>query len=420
MDLIAEAIKNNPWWIGKEIEKVKGLKKRFLTQEIVKYLDNPQIIAIIGLRRVGKTILMHHIIEGLLSKTDAKRILYFSFDEIMGKDPEIIDKLLNVYENEILKTELKETYVFLDEINNIPDWQVILKRYYDLDKKIKFVVSGSSSLFIKKTKESLAGRLFDFELTPLNFREFLYLRGIEIKDINLQAGDIKKELSNYFVKGGFPELIWEENFEKINKYIKSIIEKIILYDIPKIYKIEESETLYEIFKTLALKPGAIIEYQKIATAFKITYQTASKYVSYLEKSFLIRLLYNYRGSPIARARKSKKIYLGTHCLASAFLSNEAGIYSNIPFIVENIVAANLDAKFFWRKYYEIDILHNNMPIEVKYQDNMPNISGAIKVTQELKSNKAIIITKDIEKREIKENIEIEYIPIWKWLLLESE
>ena len=131
-------------------------------------------------------------------------------------------------------------------------------------------------------------------------------------------------------------------------------------------------------------------------------------------------MYNYRGSPIARARKSKKIYLGTHCLASAFLSNEAGIYSNIPFIVENIVAANLDAKFFWRKYYEIDILHNNMPIEVKYQDNMPNISGAIKVTQELKSNKAIIITKDIEKREIKENIEIEYIPIWKWLLLESE
>ena len=65
------------------------------------------------------------------------------------------------------------------------------------------------------------------------------------------------------------------------------------------------------------------------------------------------------------------------------------------------MAANLDAKFFWRKYYEIDILHNNMPIEVKYQDNMPNISGAIKSNTRMKSNKAIIITKDIEKREIK-------------------
>ena len=138
--------------------------------------------------------------------------------------------------------------------------------------------------FIKKTKESLAGRLFDFELTPLNFR------GISLSARNRNKGYqptsrriSRKELSNYyFVKGGFPELIWEENFEKNKQIHKIDYREIILYDIPKIYKIEESETLYEIFKTLALKPGAIIEYQKIATAFKITYQTASKYVSYLE------------------------------------------------------------------------------------------------------------------------------------------
>lgn len=417
MELLEQVLRSNPWWEGRGIEKIKGLKERFLLRELSKYVGDPQIIAIVGLRRVGKTVLMHQMIGELLKKIDARRILYFSFDEIMGKDPEIIEKVISTYENEILREEPKDVYIFLDEINHVRDWQVIIKRYYDLSTGMKFVVGGSSSLFIRKSKESLAGRIYEFELKPLGFKEFLYLQGKEVKDVVLQSRDIKRELSNYFIRGGFPEIIKEGNFEKINKYVSSVVDKIVFYDIPKVFDVGEPVILKEILGVIARKPGALIEYQKIASTFNISYQTVSKYVNYLEKTFLVKLLYNYRGSPIAMAKKSKKAYLGTHSIISAFLSQENEIYDIIGEVVENIVIVHIGADFFWRKYYEVDALRDKNPVEVKYRESPEDIKGALKVAKELKSRKLIVITKDFEKTGVKDGVEIVYIPLWKFLTI---
>jgi predicted AAA+ superfamily ATPase len=406
----------NPWWEGKEIEKTKGLKKRFLLAELSKYIKDPQIIAITGLRRVGKTVLIHQMIEELIKKVDAKRILYFSFDEILGKSPNIIEKVLSTYENEILRKELKDVYVFLDEINHVNYWQVIVKRFYDLSKRIKFIVSGSSNLFIRKTKESLAGRIYEFELKPLSFKEFLYLQGKEVKDTTIQSRDIKRELSNYFIRGGFPEIMEEEDFEKINKYVSSVVDKIIFYDIPKVFDVAEPMILKEILSIIARKPGALIEYQKIASTFSISYQTVSKYINCLEKAFLIKLLYNYRGSPIAMARKSKKAYMATHSIIPAFLSRENDIFNIIGEVVENIVIMHINADFFWRKYYEVDAIYDKTPLEVKYREDPKDIKGVLNTAKKLKTRRLTVVTKDFEKVEVKDGIEIVYIPLWKFLM----
>ena len=126
------------------------------------------------MRRTGKSVLLLQFIRSFLSKISPKRILYFSFDEILGRDPDIIENIIEIYENEILKDELKNVYIFFDEINHLENWQVILKRFYDLKRKIKFFVSGSSSIYLKKTEESLAGRIYEFNLPPLSFKEYLY------------------------------------------------------------------------------------------------------------------------------------------------------------------------------------------------------------------------------------------------------
>lgn len=412
MTLLERILRQNPWWERKEVEEVKNYKERFLLKEIWEYLKDPQIIAILGLRRTGKTVLLLQIIKRLLKEISPKKIIYFSFDEILGKDPEIIEKIIEIYENEILKENLKNVYIFLDEINHLENWQIVLKRFYDLKRNIKFFISGSSSIYLKKTKESLAGRIYEFNLSPLDFKEFLYLKGIKIKDISLQRLTLKRELNKYFFSGSLPEIINETDFLKVKKYVNSIIDKIIFYDIPKVYEITEPEVLKTILSFVAQKPGMLMEYRTLASSLGISYQTVSKYVGYLEKAFLIKLIYNFRGSPIVRARKLKKAYLGSINLISGFLDSEKELFEKLPLLAENLVCLHLDARWFWRKYTEIDFYHQKTAIEVKYGETKPDIKNAILAAKTLKSKKIFIITKDIEEKQKS----IEFIPLWRWLL----
>ncbi|MBU3958119.1 MAG: AAA family ATPase, partial [Nanoarchaeota archaeon] len=123
-ELIERMLNQNPWWEGKPIESIKGMEKRELFGEILGYLDAKQMLAVIGLRRVGKTVLLFQIIEHLIQKgANPRQILYFSFDELLAKEPDIIENILSGYENEILKQELKNIFIFFDEINHVRDWQ---------------------------------------------------------------------------------------------------------------------------------------------------------------------------------------------------------------------------------------------------------------------------------------------------------
>lgn len=419
MELLDRILRQNPWWEKKKIEAIESLKERELFKNIYSNITNKQIISVIGLRRVGKTILLFQIINKLLKKVDPKRIMYFSFDEIIGKDPNIIERVLTIYEEEILKEELKDVFIFFDEINHIKEWQVIIKRYYDLEKKIKFFCSGSSSLFLKKAKESLAGRIYEFNLNPLSFKEYLSLKGINIDNIAINSLTIRRELNNYLVFGSFPELINEKDFKVLKKYVTSIIEKIIFYDIPKIYDVREPELLKELLSLIAKNPGMLLDYQKLASSLNLSYQTVSKYIRYMKNAFLIKLLYNFRGSPIASARKLKKAYPSTQSLIASFVDSESEFFSLMPKIVEGLVVQFLEAKFFWRKYYEIDIYYKKKVIEVKYREK-PDIKNTIDAAKNLKSKELIIVTKNLYKKQTIDNIKVNYIPLWKFLLLKKD
>src|SRR3989344_1271410 len=163
----------NHWWIKGSVDTELALPfKRDNYQEIESQVSKRFIIALIGLRRVGKTTSMYQLIQKLLDeKINATNILFFSFDENKVKLSEVID----IYK-EIQKKDFREEkiYVFLDEIQKCSNWENEIKKYYDLYPKIKFIISGSESLFIRKKKEeTLAGRIFEFRLSSFAFREYL-------------------------------------------------------------------------------------------------------------------------------------------------------------------------------------------------------------------------------------------------------
>ncbi|MBI2675511.1 MAG: ATP-binding protein [Candidatus Aenigmarchaeota archaeon] len=421
MDLVERLLRQNPWWESGRVENIAGFEHRYLYRDIEKYLGEKQILSIVGLRRVGKTTLMLQILDSLLKKgVEPKRLMFFSFDEILAKNPEIIEDVVLAYEESILKERMGNVYIFLDEINQVPDWQVILKRFYELDRRIKFIVSGSSSVLLRKAKESLAGRIYDFHLKPLGFKEYLRLKGIEVKDMDLQSLELRRQLNSFLLNGSFPEIMEENDFSKIRTYASSVVEKIIFHDIPKVYDVGQPEILKEIMSIISLNPGMDLRYDSIASALAVTYQTVSKYVSYLEKAFLVKQLHNYSGSRLASARKLKKAYPSCTTLSAAFCGSGEEFYGLAPRLAELLVVNHLDANSFWRRRHEVDVVHNKVPFEVKYGEaadiGKGDIKGVIDFMEKFKAGKGVIITKNLSKRKTMDGKEIDMVPAWRFLL----
>ncbi len=409
-----ELEQHNPHW--KEGFLYPFDRQRALFPRLEKNLSNRQIITLYGLRRTGKTVLMKQLINTLITKSIARtEIFFFSFDEEQPK----IKKLLSEFE----KNGQKPKYVFLDEIQKLENWQNQLKFYYD-NTNIKFFVSGSSSLFIrKKVRESLAGRIFEYYLPPLDFKEFLYFREKEelLSKPKLFPEEIRAEFGLY-LKRQFIETI-DQGEEFISDYIKSILEKVIYIDIPKVFPIANEGLLLRILKIIASNPGMIIEYESLGKELGIDRNTISNYLFYLEEAFLIRKVYHFSRNQLTSEKKLKRFYLNS---TSFFSYLSPGTEESK--IVENLLAIETGAKFFWRTHSkdEVDFIleegNNIIPLEVKYKE-MPQekeLRPLAKFCREYETKNGLMITKGAEET-ITINwggweAKVELIPVWKYLM----
>ncbi|MFP3912392.1 MAG: AAA family ATPase, partial [Desulfobacteraceae bacterium] len=155
----------NPWWKDGSVPAHAVGRKRKIFNEVLPYLETRQILLITGLRRVGKTTLMHQLIEHVLTHgTDRYHVLYFSFDEI-GQEPEAI---LKEFEFDILKRDLQgeEVFVFFDEIQKLNDWEAKIKLLYDRQPRMKLALSGirDGMLILCEIKSSISrSDMYTFE-----------------------------------------------------------------------------------------------------------------------------------------------------------------------------------------------------------------------------------------------------------------
>lgn len=405
-------------------------KKRELFNAIYDEIESKQIICLIGLRRTGKTTILKQLIDCLVKSKSVKRehILFFSFDEEQAKIEQIIQDYEVRLGKDIFKTK-NRIYIFLDEIQKLENWENQIKYYYDHYKNIKFFISGSSSLFIKKrTQESLAGRIYEFTLYPLSFEEFLVFKNKEelIEKKKLLQDSMKKEFLSY-QKRQFIEIVHESE-ERIDKYVKTMIEKIVFQDIPRIFPIEYEELLLKILRIVASNPGMLSDYESLSMEIGINRVTLSNYFYYLEESFLIKKLYNFSRNMLTSEKKMKKFYLTTTSFFP-FLNNQIDEAK----LVENLIILSVNAKFFWRtpQKYEVDIILNEkgkiIPIEVKYKENITNkdLKNLLRFCEKYYVEEALVTTKNIlseSKFELKngKKLKIKFIPVWKFLIDQNQ
>lgn len=389
----------NEWWFTDRVPaELLQLFKRGLFSELLKHLDRRQALAITGLRRVGKTTLMYQLIQHLLEEgVEPTNILYFSFDEAVGELDGVLETYREVYGKDFRGTR---SYVFLDEVQKLANWADQVKRYYDLYPKIKFVVSGSESLFVMKgSRERLPGRMYEFFLPTLSFREFLGLNGVD----PLKLPELKRRqlFRRYVGQGGFPEVALEKNIGEIRRYVRSsVIDKLIFRDILALSGIRDVELFMSMLEIFAANPGMYLEYQSLAQQLGRDRRVVRNYITWLREGFLVNLLANFRRGRAASLRKLKRLYLTDSSIITVFHGPADEAFFGR--MVENAVINATGARFFWRNRHEVDAVVDETPIEVKYQPKIlpGDLKGIREFMRKFEVKKGIVVTRD-EEREMK-------------------
>ena len=172
------------------------------------------------------------------------------------------------------------------------------------------------------------------------------------------------------------------------------------------------ELLRSLLYVLARNPGAVVNYRELSKNLGRDQRTVSNYMEYLEYGLLVRLVYNYRGSPLASARKMKKAYLGTPNIALASGPPSSGMTSKL---LENLVLTKTGARFFSRNSFEVDFVLVNdgtlTGIEVKESESDARQLRLFSKHFPGRVTKAILVTAE---RGAAEGAEV--VPLWEFLL----
>jgi hypothetical protein len=469
--------KYNPWWENKEIPPSKTSEfKRGDFHSLKNNLGRREIISVIGPRRVGKTILIHQLIQYLIeSGVDPKRIFYLSVDEVeLSQGGAELKDIFEIYSKYVIKTPLDRLreihYIFLDEIQEIPQWEKILKNWYDFGYNLKFIISGSSSIWISKgTEESLLGRIKSTIMLPLKFSEVLRYRKILPENFYLirasvraslveavlkgdvlifkdgldrllgnvsgKRDDIEIELNRYMTIGGYPEFLEEEDYRRIGEAVRDKIKLIFFKDIIRYFRIRNPSVLENLFDLLCKQSGCNLNLSQTAESLDIRRPTLKDYLKYLTKAYLIKTSQYYSSSRKHRLRKQEKVYVLDAGIRNGIINYIDDTLveddTEVGFIVESILFDHLirlkfnlepgpePEIFYWKDKKEIDFImplrRRAIPIESKFRTVIPqDVVETIKNFMSLnKSPFGIIVTKN--EYRVEDNII--RIPLWLFLLI---
>ena len=415
MAALNDLILQNPWWKEKKVAEIfLGRERKEFFHKIEKFLPLRQALLIYGLRRTGKTTFFYQLIQKLiLSGVNPQKIIYFSFDE---KESSLRD-VLGLYELKVLQepiTENTQLYLFLDEIQKLEAWQERVKVIYDRYPKIKIFLSGSASINLQKSaRESLAGRVFEFEFIPLSFTEFLEWKGIKLEEekLDFYRKELKLLIREYILKGGFPEIVEEKDKEIIRRYLKSsVLDKIIGQDLPLKFGLRDPAFLKSLVENFFSQPGTILNYDKLASEFQRSKITVINYIFYLKYALLLREVRNFRPSLRISSRKGKKIYPYNPAFCSIYLSEEA----NFKKVLETAVVTFFEAKYYYRNRFEVDFVlrQNNQIFPVEVKSGKAEVAQVKKFLEKFGSPQGFIISEDYEIQQDK----VKVVPFWKVLV----
>jgi len=415
--------------------------QRNLLDKVLKVTHGNEIVVLLGARQVGKTTLLKDLQSRLKGNTLFLDMEDIEVREMAEKTSEFIRYL------EMERKNRKNFFVFLDEIQYIPEPSNLLKMIHDHHPDIKLIVTGSSSFEIrKKFKDSLAGRKRVFILHTLSFDEFLRFKGENnlekiLKEISIKKicenGTVPSVLNKKFVSlfeefvlyGGYPKPVLTEDKEEKIHQLKEIYTSYIEKDIKDFLKIENVPKFNKLLRFLAVQSGGIVSFGDISREVSIARETLEKYLFLMEKTFVINILRPFYTNKQKEITKSPKIYFQDSGLRNFSvkdfrileLREDKGKLMELVILSEIVKNLSiLQEVFYWRTQskQEVDFVIRQedmlIPIEVKYQRfSEPSItSGLRNFAKKYKPPCLYVATRDFWGKTHYNNVPVYFFPAY--------
>lgn len=217
-------------------------RENYLNKIRAFYNDSEIIKVITGVRRCGKSSLMKTIV-GELKDNGVKEdnIIFLDLDSREYRKIKTDDQLDELLESKATAEGLK--YVFIDEIQNVSNFEEVVNAYRG-DGDFSIFITGSNSYLLSgELATKLTGRYIEFEMFPLSFEEYLDIKKFYGKPVD---ANLAVELNNYLLEGGFPLAIQYDNLADKRTYVKSVITEIFEKDIKSRIKIKNREAFVKV------------------------------------------------------------------------------------------------------------------------------------------------------------------------------
>lgn len=425
MDEVLRAIRSwNPWWM-------KGWKKtitvpRRSKEKVIEVLDARHVKDILGVRRAGKTTLLHQIIFHLLEKgVEPRKIMFLNFDDIALNTLPFTELLTAMYR---LQPDFE--YLFLDEVQEKRDWGRWVRKLYDLEKVQQIFITGSNaSLLSEDMGRILTGRHMSFQLFPYSFREFLLANEWPDLDPAYLLSNNEKLLSyfdRYLIEGGFPESIGLDDNAR-ERMFTNILNDILSRDVGGKHAVN-SHKLRNLAKFLFTNMSNPYSVRNISTATGLNYDTVERYIGYLRDAFLVFDLPLFSYGLKKMYKQNRKLYVVDNGLRNhvsfRFSADHGRLAENLVFLELKRREAEV---YYWKgDRKEVDFvvrsgLDTTALIQVCWnpgdrRTKKREIDGLIAACRELDMTEGWILTRDKGDTEEIDGTTVHYLPLSYWLL----
>lgn len=306
-------------------------RKNYL-DKLIKAKDKQIIKIITGVRRCGKSVLLNQFQQYLLKNgVKENQIIFLNFEKIENEPLLEYHSLYDYIKSRLCKNKM--TYIFLDEIQKVKDFQKVVDSLF-ADQKVDLYLTGSNSNMLSgELATLLSGRYIEIEMLPFSFKEYLEM-----------VGGTKEDCWNdYFRNGGFPYATNIKDEDLRNDYLQGIYHTVLLKDVVERKKIQDVSLLESVIKYIFDNIGNILSSKKIADSLvsygrKTTSATIENYINTLKEAYILYETERYDIKGRQHLKSLEKYYLVDIGLRSLLLGNKG---TDIGHILENIVFLEL-------------------------------------------------------------------------------
>ncbi|MFP4260241.1 MAG: ATP-binding protein [Opitutales bacterium] len=401
-------------------------------------LDAPpgKALALIGMRRVGKTYLCYQRIGELLaSGIERERILYLNFedDRLFGFGLSDFQTILDVFYAAAPEKKSVHCYFFFDEIQNVPNWERFVRRLIDTEDVSVTVTGSSAKLLSAELATGLRGRSLDLEVFPFSFKEYLEHHAIQLPHKQAIGAKTRLALNQhaelYCRKGGLPEL------QKLlpvraREVAQSYVDAVVLRDVIERHGVSNVEALRSLLYKVLREPATKLSIHKVYQDFKSRGLRVSKddlyaFMRHLADAYLLFQLPLWTRSEKKRQVNPKKVYVIDNGILDAYstqmTADQGALLENLVYITLRRQIREL-GYYETRQGYEVDFAYREADQTVLVQaawslknerTRQREVRALMEADQELTNCRKQIITLDEETT--LEDGEIEVLPLWKFL-----